>query len=88
VISAVQEFKAQVVVLPELFTVPAQADLHKYVEPCHFKHDKAITVNWLGRLCKDLQTYIIGGTIPDKARSTDSEVHNTSVCLDYRFPNC
>jgi omega-amidase len=76
---------AQVIMLPEMFVCPYQKDfMLQSAEPITLGSDRAITTNLLSALARETNTYIIGGSIPEKVEdgSTESKIYNTCLCFD------
>ena len=67
--------KAELVVLPEMFNCPYQSDC--FVE--FAETENGMTVQFLAGLAKDLQCFIVGGTIPER---DGAAIFNTAFVFD------
>jgi omega-amidase len=69
------ESKAQMVVLPEMFNCPYTNSFFS----AFAEGESGITVQTLSALAKELEIYLIGGTIPEKAGAA---IYNTCFAFD------
>lgn len=75
---------AQVIVLPEMFMTPyTGSHMKKNAEPVNELDVSASgeSTQLLSALAKETQTYIIGGSIPEKVPDSDN-IFNTCLCFD------
>lgn len=78
---------ANVVMLPEMFVCPFQKEYMlenaEYVKMNGFEEEpeKYQTTSMLAQLARETQTYIIGGSIPEKIEG-DRRIFNTCLCFD------
>ena len=72
---------ADVIVLPEMLTCPY--DKESMIKAKEFASEKLSgeTFSLLKSLSKELQVYIIGGSIPE-AIAKSSKIYNTCLCFD------
>ena len=72
--------------LPEMFVCPYQKDfMLKSAESIAVGDESATTANLLSQLAKETNTYIIGGSIPEKIQSESQEnnkIFNTCLCFN------
>ncbi|MBM7614906.1 carbon-nitrogen hydrolase family protein [Alkaliphilus hydrothermalis] len=75
ILRAMEEYSPQMVVLPEMFNCPYE---NKYF-PLFAEEYPGETTNMLSNLAKELQIYIIGGSIPEK---DGEQIYNTSFSFN------
>jgi omega-amidase len=82
VLEAVKQHNAKIVVLPECFNSPYGVKyFNKYAEtllPSPPTKEQSPSFHALASLAKETQTYIIGGSIPEREPETDN-LYNTSL---------
>ncbi len=75
IINAVEKYAPQIVVLPEMFNCPYENKFFPlFAEPFIGE-----TTNFLSNLAKELDIYIIGGSIPEKE---GNQIYNTSFSFN------
>ena len=76
--------KADLIMLPEMFgQLYLKEHMLKHKEPVDdFKtNEEARTARLLSSLSKELDKYIIGGSIPEKVEG-EEKIYNTCLCFD------
>jgi omega-amidase len=79
--SAVKNYNAQVVVLPEFFNTPLGLKLEEFKTFVE-KVEDSETLKFLGQLAKELDIYIIGGSIPVYYGDDKEKIYNTTFCFN------
>ena len=74
--TAVELYKAQVVVLPEMFNTPLGLP---FVEEYAEIESSSETLNFLSQISKEKNIYLIGGSIVEK---DGNEYYNTCYCFN------